>query len=185
MANQISGRLIEIGQTVSVPTKNGGAPLTKREFLLDATPFDPYTGELSEHKNILPFDLTGDKCAELDRYGIGEVITVYFVIRGREWTNQDGLMKRMISVNCYKIEPRQRAQQPVMNPAAQPIMQPVATPTVQAMRQPVPPPAQPAAPQWPQQTQYSQSPQSPQQGALWDGQQPFYPQGSPADQCPF
>lgn len=38
MSNQITGRLIEIGQVVQIPSKNGGNPFLKREFLLDATP---------------------------------------------------------------------------------------------------------------------------------------------------
>ena len=37
MANQITGRIIEIGQTVQIPSKNGGSSFTKREFILDAT----------------------------------------------------------------------------------------------------------------------------------------------------
>lgn len=32
MANQITGRITEIGQTVQIPSKNGGSSFTKREF---------------------------------------------------------------------------------------------------------------------------------------------------------
>lgn len=35
MANQITGRIIEIGQTVQILSKNGGSSFTKREFILD------------------------------------------------------------------------------------------------------------------------------------------------------
>lgn len=66
MSNQITGRLIEIGQTVQIPSKTGGAPFLKREFLLDATTYDPYTGQRNEYENILPLEVSGDKCAELD-----------------------------------------------------------------------------------------------------------------------
>lgn len=45
MSNQITGRLAAIGQTVQIPSKTGGNPFLKREFLLDATTHDPYTGE--------------------------------------------------------------------------------------------------------------------------------------------
>ena len=68
MANQITGRIIEIGQTVQIPSKSGGSPFTKREFSLDATTYDPYTGERSEYENIIPLEFSGDKCAELDRF---------------------------------------------------------------------------------------------------------------------
>lgn len=112
MANQITGRIIEIGQTVQILSKNGGSPFTKREFILDATTYDPYTGERSEYENILPLEFSGDKCAELDRFSHGEVVTVSFILQGRSWTNLNGELKRMVSIRCYKIEARSGISQP-------------------------------------------------------------------------
>lgn len=106
MANQITGKIIEIGQTVQIPSKNGGSSFTKREFILDATTYDPYTGERSEYENILPLEFSGDKCADLDRFSQGDVVTVSFVLQGRSWTNQVGELKHMASIRCYKIEGR-------------------------------------------------------------------------------
>lgn len=106
MSNQITGRLTAIGQTVQIPSKTGGNPFFKREFLLDATTHDPYTGERSQYENIVPLEVSGDKCGELDNFRIGDVITVSFALQGREWTNQDGQVKRMVSVRCYKLEAR-------------------------------------------------------------------------------
>lgn len=123
MANQITGRITEINQTVQIPSKNGGSAFNKRGFVLDATAYDPYTGERSEHENIVPLELSGDKCAELDRFKTGDVVTVSFFLQGRSWTNQDGELKRMVSIRCYKIEERQsakQAQQPVRQPVQQP-----------------------------------------------------------------
>lgn len=111
MSNQITGRLIEIGQTVQIPSKSGGNPFLKREFLLDATTYDPYTGERSQYENILPLEVSGDKCAELDQFRTGDVITVSFALQGREWTNQDGQVKRMVSIRCYKLEYRVQPKQ--------------------------------------------------------------------------
>ena len=102
MANQITGRITEIGQIVQIPSKNGGSPFTKREFILDATTYDPYTGERSEYENIIPLEFSGDKCAELDRFNQGDVVTISFVLQGRSWTNLDGEFKRMASIRCYK-----------------------------------------------------------------------------------
>lgn len=132
MSNQITGRLIEIGQTVQIPSKSGGNPFLKREFLLDATTHDPYTGERSQYENILPLEVSGDKCAELDQFRTGDVITVSFALQGREWTNQDGQVKRMVSIRCYKLEARRPVQQvaqvaqpvhPTVQPAPQPTYQ--------------------------------------------------------------
>ena len=97
MANQITGRLVYIGQPQEIPSKSGGNPFVKREFILDATTYDPYTGERSQYENILPLEVSGDKCAELDQFRTGDVITVSFSLQGREWTNQDGQLKRMVS----------------------------------------------------------------------------------------
>ncbi len=97
MANQITGRIIEIGQTVQIPSKNGGSSFTKREFILDATTYDPYTGERSEYENIIPLEFSGDKCTELDRFNRGDVVTVLFVYR-------DVLGRiRMESLNVWRL----------------------------------------------------------------------------------
>lgn len=128
MANQIAGRIIQIEQTVQIPSKGGGSPFTKREFILDATTYDPYTGERSEYENVIPLEFSGDKCAELDRYKNGDVVTVSFVLQGRSWTNQDGELKRMASIRCYKIEARGGVSQ---SPQTASVQQPAIQPTYQ------------------------------------------------------
>lgn len=136
MANQITGRIIEIGQIVQIPSKTGGNSFTKREFILDATTYDPYTGERNEYENIIPLEFSGDKCAELDRFNHGDVVTVSFMIQGRSWTNQDGELKRMASIRCYKIEGRGGVSQ---SPQSAPVQQPIPQPTYQ-QSQNFPPP---------------------------------------------
>lgn len=133
MSNQITERLAWVGQTVQIQSKTGGNPFLKREFLLDATPHDMWTGERSGYENIVPLEVSGDKCAELDKFRVGDVITVSFVLQGREWTNQDGQVKRMVSVRCYKLEARKTVQQ------QQTVQQPTPQPTYQAPPQQFPP----------------------------------------------
>lgn len=128
MANQITGRIIEIGPTVQIPSKNGGTSFTKREFLLDATTYDPYTGERNEYENILPLEFSGDKCAELDRFNPSDIVTVSFALQGRSWTNLDGELKRMASIRCYKIEARGGVSQ---SPQTASVQQPAPQPTYQ------------------------------------------------------
>lgn len=128
MANQVTGRMLAIGQTVQIPSKTGGDPFKKREFLLDATTYDPYTGERSQYENVLPLEVSGDKCAELDHFCIGDVVTVSFALQGRQWQTQDGDLKRMTSIRCYKLEGRQPMHQPASVPAQQPA--PSQTPTM-------------------------------------------------------
>ena len=76
MSNQITGRLVAIEQTAQILSKNGGNPFLKREFLLDATPYDTWTGERSQYENIVPLEVSGDKCAELDNFKLGDVIKI-------------------------------------------------------------------------------------------------------------
>lgn len=137
MANQITGKIIEIGQTVQIPSKNGGSPFIKREFILDATTYDPYTGERSEYENVIPLEFSGDKCVELDRYKNADVVTVSFALQGRSWTNTDGELKRMTSIRCYKIEARGGVSQ---SPPVVPVQQPSPQPTYQQQPQNFPPP---------------------------------------------
>lgn len=138
MSNQITGWLVYIGQLQEIPSKSGGNPFVKREFLLDATTHDPYTGERSQYENILPLEVSGDKCAELDQFRVGDVITISFALQGREWTNQDGQVKRMVSIRCYKLEARRPVQQVAQ--VAQPVhptVQPAPQPTCQQFPPPV------------------------------------------------
>ena len=136
MPNQVTGRMLAIGQTVQIPSKTGGDPFLKREFLLDATTYDPYTGERSQYENVLPLEVSGDKCAELDQFRIGDVITVSFTLQGREWKNQDGQVKRMVSIRCYKLEARRPV--PLVAQAVQPV-QPTVQPAPQPAYQQFPP----------------------------------------------
>lgn len=138
MSNQITGRLVWVGQTFQIPSKTGGAPFLKREFLLDATTYDPYTGQRNEYENILPLEVSGDKCTELDQFKIGDVITVSFALQGRSWTNQDGELKRMASIRCYKLEVRRTTGQPVAQPVQQ-AYQPASASFSPTMEQAFPP----------------------------------------------
>lgn len=95
----------------------------------------PYTGERSEYENVIPLEFSGDKCAELDRFNQGDVVTVSFVLQGRSWTNQDGELKRMASIRCYKIDARGGVSQQTTS-----VQQPAPQPTYQQQSQNFPPP---------------------------------------------
>lgn len=136
MANQVTGRMLAIGQTVQIPSKTGGDPFLKREFLLDATTYDPYTGERSQYENVLPLEVSGDKCAELDHFCIGDVVTVSFALQGRQWQTQDGELKRMTSIRCYKLEGRTPTQAAAPHTAPQPSAPAAAPPHVDAAGNP-------------------------------------------------
>ena len=111
MANQITGRIEKICDIQEIPSKSGGKSFFKREIIIDATRFDPYTGERN-FDNYPCIEFTGDKCNELDRFKVGQVVTVSFDLQGRKWV-KDGEEKYITSVRGYKIEERQTTQQQV------------------------------------------------------------------------
>ena len=113
MANQITGKIVSIGTIQQLPKKNGNGYFQKREIVLDVTRFDPYTGERG-FENVVKLEFSGDKCAELDSYRVGQVATIQFDLQGiRYQDKQDGSTKYMTSIRGYKIEAKQMAQKPV------------------------------------------------------------------------
>ena len=113
MANQVTGRIVVLGNTEQLKSKDGSKTYYKRELVLDATKFDPYTGERS-YENFPTFEFGGDKCAELDQFKIGEVVTVSFDLQGTKY-EKDGQTKFFTRVRGYKVERRQ-VQQSVQPP---------------------------------------------------------------------
>ena len=65
----------------------------KREFVL--------TDNSSQYPQHIQFELTQDKCSLLDSYQVGDEVKVYFNIRGREWTNNEGQVKYFNSMQAW------------------------------------------------------------------------------------
>jgi len=53
---------------------------------------------------IVEFQTANDKCDLLNALEIGQEVTVHFNLRGREWTNNDGVEKVFNTLDCWKIE---------------------------------------------------------------------------------
>lgn len=104
MANQISGKVLFIENTVTVPTKSGGT-FTKRQIVLDASHYDQMTGQKFE--NYPSFDFVGNRTNELDRFKAGDLVTISFALNGRPF-EKDGKVSYITSITGYKIEPYQR-----------------------------------------------------------------------------
>lgn len=109
MANQVIGRVFQIGNTEPIKSKDGSKTYYKRELVLDATRFDGMTGERG-FDNFPTFEFSGDKCAELDQFKVGEIVTVSFDLQGTKY-EKDGQTKFFTRVRGYKVERRQ-VQQP-------------------------------------------------------------------------
>ncbi len=58
----------------------------------------------SNYPQYVSFELTGDRCGQIDGYQVGDEISVEFTLRGREWTSPSGDVKYFNSLNVWSIE---------------------------------------------------------------------------------
>lgn len=133
MANQITGKILYIYPTQQIPSQDGSRTILKRGIVVDCTRFDPYTGERG-FENTPMLEFIGDRCAELDKFQVGQVVTISFDIQGTRYRNKDNVEQIFTRVQPYRIEPRQTGQ-----PSA-PVQQPTPQPTYQQPPQNFPPP---------------------------------------------
>lgn len=85
----------------------------------------------------------GDRCDELDKFQIGQMVNVYFDLQGRTYTDQSGISKIINEVRPYKVEPYQRQgqqsasqSQTVVQPAQPQVQQPQSQPQQNMYQQP-------------------------------------------------
>jgi hypothetical protein len=90
MALETSGTLHKTFDTVPVTDR-----FNKREFVLELT---------GRHPQLVLFQLTGKRCADLDGFRIGDKVRVEFSLRGREWTSRQGDVKYFNSLEVSKLE---------------------------------------------------------------------------------
>lgn len=81
------GVIIAIDDTI---TFDSG--FTKREFVIKTTDDGDYPQDIK-------FELVKDKTALIDKYNVGDKITVYLNIRGREWNE-----KYFVNLVAWKLE---------------------------------------------------------------------------------
>ena len=125
MANQLTGKILYIYPSQQIPSKDGSKIIVKRSIVIDCTRFDPYTGERG-FENTPMLEFIGDRCAELDKYQVGQIVTISFDVQGTRYRNKDGAEQIFTRVQPYRIEARQVQQQqtaPVQQPAPQPSYQ--------------------------------------------------------------
>lgn len=117
MANTIIGKVLVIGRTEEIPSKNGGQPFLKRTLVQDCSRYDQYTGKKFENYPQLEF--ASKNTAILDNFNVGDVVEVSFALQGRSY-EKDGVHKYFTSIVGYKVEPynTQQSQQPAPQSAS-------------------------------------------------------------------
>jgi hypothetical protein len=103
MANQITGRIDYIGDITYLPSKDGTKQFMRREIAIDATRFDTYTGERG-YENYPLLEFSGDKCADLNHFNLGQIVTVTFDLSGVKYLDKDGKTRYFSRIRAYKIE---------------------------------------------------------------------------------
>jgi hypothetical protein len=87
---EVKGKIKFIGSTQQVSEK-----FSKREIVVTTDEQFP------QHISI---EFNQDKCAILDRYRVGDDVEVGINLRGREWTDPQGLIKYFNSIQGWNIK---------------------------------------------------------------------------------
>lgn len=94
---QVTGALKMKGATKKISDK-----FKSREFVV--------TDASGQFPQYISFVLTQGRCDLLDDYHPGEIITVSFNVRGRQWTSPSGEVKYFNALEAWKIQAAPSAQ---------------------------------------------------------------------------
>jgi len=92
MAIEVSGKLHTIFDTKRVTDR-----FQKREFVVEIA-------DNPKYPQVVLFQLTGDRCDQLDRFKVGDPVRIEFSLRGREWTSPQGDVKYFNSLDVWTID---------------------------------------------------------------------------------
>lgn len=111
MAFTMTGKIHKIMPIETIVSKKDPSKsFQKRAMVLDCTRFDQFTGQRG-YDNYPSFDFSGDKCAELDNYKVGQIVTLSFDLQGNKYTDSNGQEKYFTSIRGFKIELKGQTQQ--------------------------------------------------------------------------
>lgn len=88
----IKGEVIAINETQTVGTSG----FQKREIVIKQTE--------GEYPQTYSIQFVQDKCGILDKYKAGENVSIEADLRGREWTNKEGVLTAFNTVQGWKID---------------------------------------------------------------------------------
>lgn len=69
----------------------------KREFVIELA-------DNPKYPQLVLFQLTGDRCENLDAFGLGDDVRLDFSLRGREWKSPQGEIKFFNSLDVWTID---------------------------------------------------------------------------------
>ena len=93
MSLELEGVLIKKGEIQQV-----SASFRKQEFVIETD---------EKYPQKIQFELTQDRCGEVDKIRLNTPIKVHFNVRGREWNG-----KYFVNLQAWRIEPQGPKQEP-------------------------------------------------------------------------
>jgi hypothetical protein len=103
----ITGKIIEISDTAQVSSS-----FRKREFVVEYS-------ENPQYPEFIKFELIQDKCDILDQYKVGEEVDVSFNLKGRKWTDPQGVVKYFNSLQAWRLAKNAGSQSTTEAPASE------------------------------------------------------------------
>ena len=94
MGIEATGKLHTIFETKQVSER-----FSKREFVIEMS-------DNPKYPQVVLFQLTGDRCAQLDGLNVGDTVSIEFSLRGREWKSPSGELKYFNILDVWKVEAR-------------------------------------------------------------------------------
>ncbi len=79
------------------PTKQVTERFQKREFIVEVA-------DNPKYPQVVLFQLTGDRCDQMDRLKVGDHVRIEFSLRGREWKSPQGDLKYFNSLDVWTVE---------------------------------------------------------------------------------
>ena len=95
----VTGKIIVINETQQITDS-----FKKRSFVLEH-------GDNPQYLENVEFEFNQDKCSLLDKYKVGDNVSIKFNLRGRKWTNQNGEDKYFNTLNAWFIEKNETQSQ--------------------------------------------------------------------------
>lgn len=92
MGIEATGKLHAIFDTKQVSER-----FSKREFVV-AMADNP------KYPQVVLFQLTGDRCSQLDDLAVGDEVRIEFSLRGREWRSPQGEVKYFNTLDVWRVE---------------------------------------------------------------------------------
>jgi hypothetical protein len=78
-------------------TKQVSERFSRRSFVLELA-------DNPKYPQLVEFQLTGDRCEQLDGIDVGDEVRVEFSLRGREWHSPKGETKYFNTLDVWKLE---------------------------------------------------------------------------------